>query len=123
MLKSLAKRPEDRFQTGDDFDEALSKVADRLTPGWRKGLEPGADLSTMMPGTSPGEGSQPMPHLQPQGEPGLQDAAPAAAAHSPAPPARNPETRAASKGCLGVMLALAGALSLAGLLAATLSRC
>src|ERR1700704_2475783 len=53
ILKSLSKRPEDRFQTGQEFDEAMSMVADRLYPGWRRSLEPGADLSTMVPGAAP----------------------------------------------------------------------
>src|SRR5579859_3328697 len=49
MLKALAKRPDERFQTGAEFDDALSLVADRLTPGWRRSLEPEADLSAMVP--------------------------------------------------------------------------
>src|ERR1700680_4981310 len=49
ILKSLSKRPEERYQTGLEFDDAMSKVADRLCPGWQKSLEPGADLSKMVP--------------------------------------------------------------------------
>src|SRR5256714_8245104 len=49
ILKSLAKRPEDRFQTGQEFDEAMSRVADQMSPGWQRSLEPGADLSRMVP--------------------------------------------------------------------------
>jgi serine/threonine-protein kinase len=49
ILKSLAKRPEDRFQTGQEFDETLSTIGDRMFPGWQRSLEPGADLSRMMP--------------------------------------------------------------------------
>ena len=50
ILKSLSKRPEDRYQTGREFDEAMSKVADQMCPGWQRSLEPGADLSRMVPG-------------------------------------------------------------------------
>jgi eukaryotic-like serine/threonine-protein kinase len=53
ILKSLSKRPEDRFQTGQEFDEALSRVADQMSPGWQKSLDPGADLSRMMPTAAP----------------------------------------------------------------------
>src|SRR5438270_8791421 len=34
ILKALAKRPEDRFQTGHEFDDAVSRVADQMCPGW-----------------------------------------------------------------------------------------
>ena len=40
MLKAISKRPEERFQTGQEFDDAISRVADRLFPGWRRSLEP-----------------------------------------------------------------------------------
>src|ERR1700687_5246560 len=53
ILKSLAKRPEDRFQTGQEFDEAISRIVDSLYPGWRRSLEPGADLSKMVAGATP----------------------------------------------------------------------
>ena len=49
ILKSLSKRPEDRFQSGQDFDETMSRVADQMCPGWQRSLEPGADLSRMVP--------------------------------------------------------------------------
>src|SRR5205809_47151 len=53
ILKSLSKRPEDRYQSGQEFDEAMSKVADQMCPGWQRSLEPGADLSRMVPNTTP----------------------------------------------------------------------
>src|SRR5947209_12809183 len=53
ILKSLSKRPEDRFQTGQEFDEAMSRVADQMSPGWQRSLEPGADLSRMVPVATP----------------------------------------------------------------------
>src|SRR6202051_3858891 len=56
ILKSISKRPEDRFQTGQEFDDVISRLADRLFPGWQRSLEPGADLSKMVSGatTPPG---------------------------------------------------------------------
>ena len=52
ILKSLSKRPEERYQTGQEFDDAMSRIADRLCPGWQRSLEPGADLSKMVPATA-----------------------------------------------------------------------
>src|SRR5947209_12694156 len=52
ILKALSKRPEERYQTGQEFDEAMSKVADRLCPGWQRSLDPGADLSKMVPSSA-----------------------------------------------------------------------
>jgi serine/threonine-protein kinase len=37
ILKALSKRPEDRYQSANDFDRALVRIADRLAPGWDKG--------------------------------------------------------------------------------------
>src|SRR5207253_9458050 len=39
----------ERFQSGHEFDEAMSRVADQMCPGWQRALEPGADLSQMVP--------------------------------------------------------------------------
>src|SRR5439155_19521919 len=47
------KRPEDRFQTGQEFDRAMSLVAAEIFPGWEHSLEPCADLSRMVPNTTP----------------------------------------------------------------------
>src|SRR4029077_17458705 len=49
ILKSLSKRPEDRFQTGQEFDDAIARIAERIYPGWQRSLQPGADLSKMVP--------------------------------------------------------------------------
>jgi eukaryotic-like serine/threonine-protein kinase len=53
ILKSISKRPEDRYQSGADFDEAMSRVADQMCPGWTRSLEPGADLTKMVPRATP----------------------------------------------------------------------
>src|SRR6266576_1045115 len=53
ILKSISKRPEDRYQSGADFDDAMSRVADQMCPGWTRSLEPGADLSKMVPRATP----------------------------------------------------------------------
>src|SRR3984893_17305762 len=52
ILKSLSKRPEDRYQSGQEFDAAMCSVADRLCPGWLASLNPGADLTKMVPGAA-----------------------------------------------------------------------
>ncbi|MDQ6918036.1 MAG: serine/threonine protein kinase [Candidatus Dormibacteraeota bacterium] len=50
ILKSLSKRPEDRYQTGAEFDRELSAIATRLYgPNWVHSLERGTDLATMVP--------------------------------------------------------------------------
>jgi serine/threonine-protein kinase len=102
ILKSLSKRPEDRFQTGQEFDEAMSIVADRLYPGWKRSLEPGADLSTMVPGAAP-------PAVMPATPIGIaiqqpSMAVPAQAAYNPAPPVKPVVKQAA--GCLGALVSV-----------------
>src|ERR1700682_3423464 len=104
ILKSIAKRPEDRFQTGREFDEAISKIADRLYPGWRRSLEPGADLSKMVAGATPPDGPIGVA-MPPQAM-----AAATQAAYNPAPPVK-PVSKSA--GCLGL---LAGAISSSAIL-------
>jgi serine/threonine-protein kinase len=100
ILKSLSKRPEDRFQTGQEFDEAMSLVADRLYPGWQRSLEPGADLSKMVAGATP-------PAIVPATPIGIAIArpamaVPAQAVYNPAPPVKPVVKRSA--GCLGVLV-------------------
>ena len=117
ILKSISKRPEERYQTGQDFDDAISKIADRLFPGWQRSLEPGADLSKMVPGAV----AQPL--VMPATPIGLAIQHPATAippesvynpqaVYNPAPPVKPVVKRSA--GCLGV---LAGAMPLAAVLA------
>jgi serine/threonine protein kinase len=113
ILKSLSKRPEERYQSGQEFDEAMSRVADRLCPGWQKSLEPGADLSKMVPGA----GATPLPSgmlpatAMPTGSP-----PPIQAVYNPAPPVK-PAAKKASTGCMGVMLLALTFTSLAATLA------
>ena len=58
ILKALAKRPEDRYQTADEFDLALIRVADRLARGWERSLQPETGYSPKPPlGTMPKKGS------------------------------------------------------------------
>jgi eukaryotic-like serine/threonine-protein kinase len=110
ILKSLSKRPEDRFQTGQEFDEAMSRIADRLCPGWQKSLEPGADLSKMVPQVA---AAQAAAAASPIGVPVIAQPVVAPPVYNPTPPVRPVAKKAA--GCLGVfggVLALAAALTL-----------
>jgi serine/threonine protein kinase len=117
ILKAISKRPEERFQTGQDFDDAISKIADRLFPGWRRSLEPGADLSKMVPGVSV------QPSVMPATPIGMAIQHPATAiapdsvynshaVYNPAPPVK--PVVAKSAGCLAMVVA---AMPLATLLA------
>jgi hypothetical protein len=110
ILKSLAKRPEDRYQTGQEFDDTMSAIADRMFPGWQRSLEPGADLSRMMPGTP----ATPVPS-QVFAVPAILPPTPEAV-YNPAPPVKPAVKR--SVGCLGVLGVLAVASAAAVLLAA-----
>jgi serine/threonine protein kinase len=110
ILKSLAKRPEERYQTGDEFDRALIRVGDRLCPGWPQALEPGADLSQMVataPALATGPGLTSMPSTSGSAAPLAPPAAlspPVPAAYNPAPPpARAGVAKKAAVGCLGAL--------------------
>ena len=118
ILKSLAKRPEDRFQTGHDFDAAMTRVADLMCPGWPKSLEPGADLARMVPTATP---ANPIP-TTPIGIAisGTATAGSVHAAYNPLPPVKPVAKK--SVGCLstlGVLVVLTSAL---GALVANLGR-
>ena len=106
ILKSLSKRPEERYQTGEEFDDAISRIADRLCPGWLKSLEPGADLSKMVPATA---AAQAAAVASPLGVPAMAPVAPQPAhvVYNPAPPVKPVAKKAG--GCLGVLV---GALAL-----------
>src|SRR5437660_903131 len=119
ILKALAKRPEERFQTGQEFDVAMSRVADQMSPGWRQSLEPGADLSRMVPQASP---ATPIPATPI----GMAIAQPTTAippphiAYNPAPPVKPVTKRSMS--CLSVLGLVLVASASVSLLAAALIR-
>jgi serine/threonine-protein kinase len=109
ILKSVSKRPEDRYQTGQEFDDSMAHVADRITPGWQRSLQPGADLTKMVPGVTPYPGAIPamvgipvMPGASPMA------AQPVQSVYNPTPPVRPVAKKTA--GCMGI---IAGALALA----------
>jgi serine/threonine-protein kinase len=121
IMKSLSKRPEERFQTGEEFDITMSRIADRLCPGWQKSLEPGADLSKMVPATAVAQAaSVASPLAMPSmAEPAVAAAPHAQAVYNPAPPVK-PVAKKAS-GCMGmiagvVVLAAPTLYAVAGLL-------
>jgi eukaryotic-like serine/threonine-protein kinase len=121
ILKSLSKRPEERFQTGQEFDEVMSRIADRLCPGWLKSLEPGADLSRMVPATA---AAQVATQASPAGIPAMAGVAvqpvsgpPAQAVYNPTPPVR-PAVKKAT-GCLGMLVGVIALVPALGLLAGT----
>jgi serine/threonine-protein kinase len=112
ILKAISKRPEERFQTGQEFDEAMSKVADRLCPGWQRSLEPGADLTKMVPTATPVPSGGLPAMAMPAGAP-----PPIQAVYNPTPPVK-PSAKKQSAGCMGVMLLCLGLASTAIALAA-----
>jgi serine/threonine-protein kinase len=116
ILKSISKRPEDRFQTGQEFDDVLSRLADRLFPGWQRSLEPGADLSKMVPGAAAPPAMMP---ATPIGvaiqQPAM--AVPQQAVYNPAPPVKAAVKQ--SSGCMGLLVGTLTMAAAAVLLAAT----
>jgi len=121
ILKSLSKRPEERYQSGQEFDDAMSRVADRLCPGWQRSLLPGADLAKMVPGGTASPTAFPaiagMP-VMPAASP--MPAQPVQSVYNPTPPVR-PVAKKTS-GCLGVIGAALGLLPLLGGLVALYLR-
>ncbi len=114
ILKALSKRPEDRYQTGQEFDEAMTRVADQMCPGWQRSLEPGADLSKMVPVATPA-----VPILGTAlGK--TATAGSARAAYNPAPPVKPAAKKSMS--CLSLLGLMALAASVIGALAASLVR-
>jgi len=118
ILKSLSKRPEDRYQSGQEFDDAMSRIADRLCPGWQRSLLPGADLAKMVPGGTPAPGATPagagmvMPAASPM------PVQPVQSVYNPTPPVRPVAKKTA--GCMGIIGAALGLVPLAWALAAAL---
>jgi serine/threonine protein kinase len=108
ILKSLSKRPEERYQTGQEFDDAMSRIADRLCPGWQRSLEPGADLSKMVPATA---AAQAAAMASPAGIPVMAGGMPGTvtpqAVYNPTPP-----VKPVAKKATGCMSILVGAIAL-----------
>jgi serine/threonine protein kinase len=119
ILKSLSKRPEDRFQTGQEFDDAMCRVADRITPGWQRSLEPGADLSKMVPGATPYSTAVPGASVLPVTPAGSPiPVQPVQSVYNPTPPVK-PAAKKTS-GCMGLIggsIAFGALATLLGLLA------
>src|SRR5437868_2750265 len=119
ILKSLAKRPEDRYQTGREFDEAMSRVADQMCPGWQRSLEPGADLSRMVPQATPATAIPSTPI-------GIAIAHPSAmvqppqVVYNPTPPVKPVAKK--TMGCLSLLGMLVGLAALAATLDVALLR-
>src|SRR5713101_4643872 len=115
ILKSLSKRPEDRYQNGQEFDAAVSGVADRLCPGWQRSLDPGADLSKMVPRTStlpPGTITAGAPPAQYAAPPPIQ------AVYNPTPPVKPVVKKASGAGCMSLLVISFGPIVAAAILAA-----
>jgi serine/threonine-protein kinase len=121
ILKSLSKRPEDRYQTGQEFDDAMCRVADRITPGWQRSLEPGADLSKMVPGATPYPGAVPamagLP-VMPAGSP--MPARPVQSVYNPTPPVKAVAKK--TSGCMGMIAGVMAMVALAGLVVALVAH-
>jgi len=115
ILKSLSKRPEERFQTGHEFDEAMSRVADQMCPGWQRSLEPGADLSRMVPQPAQAGVVPSTPIGIAIAQPGAAVQSPPHVVYNPTPPVKPVAKR--SMGCvsvLGVVVAVAVCAALLG---------
>jgi serine/threonine-protein kinase len=117
ILKSLAKRPEDRYQNGQEFDEAMSRVADRLCPGWQRSLEPGADLTRMVP--TPGGVSMPAGNLPAIAMPGGSPP-PIQAVYNPTPPVKPVVKKSSTTGCMSLLMLVVAGAAVVGLLLAQL---
>ena len=114
IMTSIAKRPEDRYQTGMQFDEAVTRIADKMCPGWQRSLEPGADLSRMVPTAAPAIAIPAIPIGR------TATAGSAHAAYNPTPPAKPAGRKSMS--CLSVLGLLLVVFSSLGVLAASLIR-
>jgi serine/threonine-protein kinase len=113
ILKALAKRPEERFQTGAEFDAAMSRIADQMCPGWQRSLEPGADLSRMVPTATPPTAmpSTPIGIAVAGAGPRTATAGSAHVAYNPVPPVKPVAKRSMScLSVLGVMALMTSAL-------------
>jgi serine/threonine-protein kinase len=121
IMKSLSKRPEDRYQTGQDFDDAMCRIAERLTPGWQRSLQPGADLSKMVPSATPYPGAIPAMAGMPVMSAALpMPAQPVQSVYNPTPPVRPVAKKTA--GCMGIIGAAIGLMPVAWFLLAAIVR-
>src|SRR5712691_4115328 len=116
ILKSISKRPEDRFQTGQEFDDVIARIADRLFPGWQRSPEPGADLSKMVPGATPQALVMPGTPLGATIQHPAMAMPPPLPVYNPTPPVKPVVKQSA--GCMGVLLAAVSVAAMIGLLAA-----
>lgn len=116
ILRSLSKRPEDRYQTGTEFDRALSAIADRLCgPDWVHSLDPGADLTRMVPAPV-----SPSPPATPPA--GSGPAAPSAAPlYAPRPPSRQRPATPARTSTLPLLGGIAAAVIVIALVVAVIA--
>jgi len=116
VLKSLSKRPEDRYQNGQEFDESVSGVADRLCPGWQRSLDPGADLTKMIPRPTstlpPGTITAAAPPTQYASPPPIQ------AVYNPTPPVKPVVKKASGAGCMSLLVITFGPIAAAAILMA-----
>ena len=106
ILKSLSKRPEDRYQSGQEFDSAVSAIADRLCPGWQRSLDPGADLTKMVPrsGSTLPPGTITAAPAQYASPPPIQ------AAYNPTPPVKPLAKKSSQVGCMSILVLTFGPL-------------
>jgi Protein kinase domain len=131
ILKSLSKRPEDRYQTGAEFDRELTAIGSRLCgPNWIHSLEPGADLSQMVPQAAPPiDATMALPTLRPASSaspagapaPAPAPAAPAPAVYAPRPPSYDRKAKKEGVPKLAVIAAVAGAVLVVGLVIAIIA--
>jgi hypothetical protein len=94
----------------------MSRIADRLCPGWQRSLVPGADLTKMVPG---GTGPSATPAIA--GMPAMPAASPMPAqpvqsVYNPTPPVRPVAKQTA--GCMGMIAGVLGLVPLLWALAA-----
>src|SRR2546427_4131149 len=117
ILKALAKRPEDRYQTGQEFDDAMTRIADQMCPGWQRALEPGADLSKMVPRATPAGPLPSTPIGMAIAQPGTAIPRPHVV-YNPTPPVKAVAKK--SVGCISVVGMMVLVAAAAGLLAGSL---
>ncbi len=117
ILKSLSKRPEERYQSGQEFDDAMSRVADRLCPGWPRSLLPGADLAKMVPGGTASANATPaIAGIPVMSAASPMPAQPVQSVYNPTPPVRPVAKKTA--GCLAIIAGVLGLVPLVWALAA-----